>query len=376
MVNSLDSIFLDEDFDELTHQPQKQKSEEVDPEVTKFMEIIDFVKENEREPQKTNDWSTERALWARLQGFRAKEDRAEKVKKYDTLDLLSKEETDTEFFYSLKEEKKIESVEDIFKTDDLLDDMNGLLDVSRYRKTINAADKIGKRSRSKDFGKYKKLFDDVNADIAAGRRKLIPFKEYDIREKMFYVQNGVMLYVIKIGDFYTDKKGKRNAKMHVVYDNGTENKSLLFRSLASSLYATERHGRIVTELIDDETVAENIGEEFTTGYIYVLKSLSTNPEISKIENLYKIGFTRNDVNKRIMNAENEVTYLNAPVQRVLSVEVKNVNAQKLERTLHHSFEDRQVIFQDSAYKKANEWYVVSIEEIENRMNEIIAGLQK
>ncbi|MFR2688299.1 MAG: GIY-YIG nuclease family protein, partial [Enterococcus faecium] len=104
--------------------------------------------------------------------------------------------------------------------------------------------------------------------------------------------------------------------------------------------------------------------------------LSTNPEISKIENLYKIGFTRNDVNKRIMNAENEVTYLNAPVQRVLSVEVKNVNAQKLERTLHHSFEDRQVIFQDSAYKKANEWYVVSIEEIENRMNEIIAGLQK
>lgn len=254
--------------------------------------------------------------------------------------------------------------------------MNGLLDVSRYRKTINAADKIGKRSRTKDFGKYKKLFDDVNADIAAGRRKLIPFKEYDIREKMFYVQNGVMLYVIKIGDFYTDKKGERNAKMHVVYDNGTENKSLLFRSLASSLYATERHGRIVTELIDDETVAENIGEEFTTGYIYVLKSLSNNPEISKIENLYKIGFTRNDVNKRIMNAENEVTYLNAPVQRVLSVEVKNVNAQKLERTLHHSFEDRQVIFQDSAYKKANEWYVVSIEEIENRMNEIIAGLQK
>lgn len=376
MVNSLNSIFLDEDFDELTHQPQKQKIEEVDSEVTKFMEIIDFVKENGREPKKTDDWSNERALWARLQGFRAKKDRSEKVKKFDILDLLSKEEIDTEFFDSLKEEQKIESVEDILKSDILLDDMDGLLDVSRYRKTINAADKIGKRSRVKDFDKYKKLFNDVNADIAAGRRKLIPFREYDIREKMFYIQNGVMLYVIKIGDFYTDKKGDQNAKMHVVYDNGTENKSLLFRSLASSLYATERHGRIVTELIDDESVAESIGEEFTTGYIYVLKSLSSNPEISKIENLYKIGFTRNDVNKRIMNAENEVTYLNAPVRIVLSIEVKNVNAQKLERTLHHSFEDRQVIFQDSAYKKAKEWYVVSTEEIENRINGIIAELQK
>lgn len=376
MVNSLDSIFLDEDFDELTNQPQKQKIEEVDPEVTKFMEIIDFVKENGGEPQKTDDWSNERALWARLQGFRAKKNRAEIVKKYDTLGLLSKEEMDLEIVNSLDEEQQIESLEDIFKTDDMLDDMDGLLDVSRYRKTVNAADKIGKRSRVKKFDEYKKMFDDVNADIAAGRRKLIPFREYDIREKMFYVQNGVMLYVIKIGKFYIDKKGNRNAKMHVIYDNGTENNTLLFRSLASSLYSTERHGRIVTELIDDETLAENIGEEFTTGYIYVLKSLSNNPEISKLENLYKIGFTRNNINKRIMNSKNEVTYLNAPVHTVLSVEVRNVDAQKLERTLHHLFQDKQVVFQDGDYKKATEWYIISIEEIEYRINKIIVELQK
>ena len=110
--------------------------------------------------------------------------------------------------------------------------------------------------------------------------------------------------------------------MHVVYENGTENKQLLLQSLASSLYSKERHGRMVTNIVDDESLSERFGAEFTTGYIYVLKSLSENPEIRKINNLYKIGFTRNRIESRIVNAENEVTYLNAPVRLVLSAEVK------------------------------------------------------
>jgi hypothetical protein len=61
---------------------------------------------------------------------------------------------------------------------------------------------------------------------------------------------------------------------------------------------------------------------------------------------------------------------------VLSAEIKNVNAQKLEKALHHSFSDRQVIFQDNQYRKATEWYIVPIDEIENKINEIIASIQK
>lgn len=91
MIMDLDSIFLDEKFDDLTREVVKKKVEKVDPEVRKFQEIIDFINENGREPQRTKEWSNERALWARLRGFRDKPDRAEKVKKYDTLDLLSKE---------------------------------------------------------------------------------------------------------------------------------------------------------------------------------------------------------------------------------------------------------------------------------------------
>lgn len=375
-MSNLDSIFADESFDDLTKQEEKKKPEIVDPDIIKFQEITDFVKENGREPQQTPEWTKERALWARLRGFRDKKDRAEKVKKYDTLALLSKSNPPLpKNKGEIESTSKINTIDDILGDELIKDDFDGLLDVSRYRKTINAADKIGRRKHAKNFEKFKKLFEEVHADIASGKRKIIPFEQYDIQEGHFYVQNGVMLYVVKIGEFYTDKLGERNAKMHVVYENGTENKSLLFRSLASSLYATERYGRMVTDIVDENTLAKSFGEEYTTGYIYVLQSLSPNEEIAKIKNLYKIGFTRDAIEKRIANAESEVTYLNAPVRVVLSAEVKNVSSQKLERTLHHIFEDRQVIFQNDSYKKATEWYVIPLDEIQKKINEIFVGLQ-
>lgn len=378
MTNSLDDIFNDDSFEDLTKQPEKNKVEKQDPEVAKFQEIIDFVNETGREPQKTASWSNERALWARLSGFRDKPERAERVKKYDELGLLGKEsETDSEFLSQESPQMELDNLDDILGQDDMLDDFSDLLDVSRYRKTINAADKIGRRKHASHFDKYKSLFEQVHADIASGRRKIIPFEQYDIGEGRFYVQNGVMMYIVSISkDTFIADNGKVNARMHVVYENGTENKNLLLQSLASSLYSTERHGRMVTEPVDDESLAESFGEEFTTGYIYVLKSLSGNPEIAKLDNLYKVGFTRNDVASRIVNAENDVTYLNAPVKLILSAEVKNVNAQLLERTLHHAFEDKQVIFQDSNFKKVTEWYIVPIDEIQAKINEVIAGLQK
>lgn len=378
MANSLDSIFEDYAFVDLTKQVEKKKVVKQDPEVAKFQEIIDFVNENGREPKKTAEWSIERALWARLSGFRGKPERAGKVKKYDSFGLLQKEfETNIEFIPDAVEIDDELNLDDILGSDDLIDDFSDLLDVSRYRRTVNAADKIGRRKHASHFDKYKGLFDQVHADIASGRRKIIPFEQYDIHENRFYIQNGVMMYIVSISkETFIADNGKTNARMHVVYENGTENKNLLLQSLASSLYSTERHGRMVTEPVDQETLAESFGEEFTTGYIYVLKSLSTDPNISKLSNLYKIGFTRNDVESRIANVENDVTYLNAPVRVMLSAEVKNVNSQLLERTLHHVFQDKQVDFQDGNFKKATEWYLVPLDEIQAKINEVIVGLQK
>jgi len=74
-----------------------------------------------------------------------------------------------------------------------------------------------------------------------------------------------------------------------------------------------------------------------TGYIYILQSLSNNPDISAISNLYKIGYATTSVEKRIANAANEPTYLMAPVHHVSSYKCINMNAQKFESLLHTFF---------------------------------------
>lgn len=378
MTNDLTSIFDDDLFDDLTKLPENKKVERLDSEIIKFQEITCFVKEHGREPKRTADWSNERALWARLQGFRNKNERADKVRKYDELNLLNSKNNSAEFLKLLDinaDQSDKNTLDGILEKDDLLDGTSDLLDVSRYKKTINMASKKSSRHHVSNFESYKILFDQVHAEIASGKRKIIPFEQYDIEEGRFYVQNGIMLYIVSIDRLKKDKNGDSNAKMHVVYENGTENKALWLRSLSASLYSTERHGRMITDLIDENTFSENFSNDFTTGFIYVLKSLNQSQEISKLKNLYKIGFTRTDVNSRISNAKNEVTYLNAPVKVVLSAEVKNVNAQLIERTLHHAFQKQQVDFQDSTYKKATEWYIISIEEIQNKINEIFSKLQ-
>ncbi|MBD5074993.1 GIY-YIG nuclease family protein, partial [Xanthomonas citri pv. citri] len=74
-------------------------------------------------------------------------------------------------------------------------------------------------------------------------------------------------------------------------------------------------------------------DDVSTGFIYVLKSLSTDPQISSIKNLYKIGFTTGSVENRIRNAENQSTYLYAPVEIVTTYQVFNMNASKFETAI-------------------------------------------
>lgn len=375
-MSNLDDIFSDELFEDLTKHEKEKKVEKLDPEIVKFQEIMNFVKNKNREPKKTSEWSEERALWARLQGFRNKKERLNKVKHIDELELLNKEGESLDKLNSTNNPEIVNNIDEVLNDDQIFNYFSDLLDVSRYKKTVNTLNKKSSRKRADNFNKYKELFKKVHEEIASGKRKIIPFKKYDIEAGRFYIQNGVMLYIVSISDDkFIGDNGKENARMHVVYENGTENRQLLLQSLASSLYSNERHGRMVTEIIDEDSLAESFGKEFTTGYIYVLKSLNTNPEISKLTHLYKIGFTRNSIESRIVNAENEVTYLNAPVRVVLSVEVKNLNTQMLERTLHHTFQDKQVVFQNGKYKKATEWYILPLEEIESRINEILSRIQ-
>lgn len=195
-------------------------------------------------------------------------------------------------------------------------------------------------------------------------------------------------YGIEIDDFacieavgdrkLTNNKSQRktDARLHVIYENGTENTPLL-NGLAASMYG--RNGKIVTESNDDFTLTS---DDQVTGYIYVLKSESVKPEIRKIQenhSLYKVGYTSGSIEKRIVNAENESTYLYGPVKVCEEIQVAHLDSEALETAIHHALANYRL---DVDIKAPNErmihpreWFVTDLDTIDDMVNEIVSKLR-
>lgn len=378
---NLEDIFSDPNFEEMLAQTPKKQFKQFDPEFEKFQEIIDWIEKNGgKEPKKSRD-VIERKLFSRLKGYRDKPELVKKLSGIDVLNLFDNKNVKLD-----STTKNPESLEDILNDDTLFEKkekIESLLDLSRYKRTIHAADKYSVRKRANHFEQYEPLFKLVQKEISNGTRKIIPVDtEKNIEAGKFYIVTGILLYVKSVGNYYTDKNGKRNAKLHLIYENGTENNGILLRSFASSLFDKTRQGRMVTEVISDvmgeTSVQERASEYVTTGYIYVVKSLSLNPEISKYKNLYKIGFSRGSVEHRVNNAENEATYLYAPVKIIATWKVQNFSGQKLETVIHHRFEEKRLQISiptaNGKIENPKEWYIISMDEIETSIDDIIIKL--
>ncbi|MFS1664640.1 hypothetical protein [Streptococcus sp. zg-JUN1979] len=85
--SSLDEVFSDEAFDSLVAGIKEEKVERRDPDINKFLEVTEWVKEHGREPQKTTQIQ-ERKLFSVLNAIRSNEDRKALVRPYDELGLL------------------------------------------------------------------------------------------------------------------------------------------------------------------------------------------------------------------------------------------------------------------------------------------------
>ena len=118
-------------------------------------------------------------------------------------------------------------------------------------------------------------------------------------------------------------------------------------------------------------------EDKETGHIYVLTSQSKKEEIASLENLYKIGYSSISVQERIKNAENEPTYLMAPVKIESSWMCYNMNAQKFESLIHrffgHTCLEIDVFDNNGIRHTPREWFIVPIEAIEQAISLIISG---
>lgn len=394
LIRSLDDIFKDPDVDTMLQAPIKHKAVTYDIEVSGFKEINNWVSDhNGQEPRKLRDPSQmkQRKLASRLKGIRDSVERSEYLAPYDTFGLLRDESEPKRLEDAIRREKA-----DFSSLDDILDDDSvlfagasaqvsdsKLFDTKVYkdirREQENKPEVVSQRKAMTNFGEFEPMFKRVQAEIASGKRQIRPFKNYEILRHHFYVLKGQLLYVDEIGaeiELNDNSNRKTDARLHVVYDNGTDNQPLR-NGLAASLYG--RQGRVVTE--PDENFALGI-DDHITGFIYVLKSLSTDKQIVRIQDdhpLYKVGFTVGSVQKRIANAENESTYLYAPVQLVEEMKVVNLNAEALETALHHAMVEYQLDIDITAPNgrliHPREWFVVDLATIEDISSNIISKLR-
>lgn len=86
-VMTLEEIFADPFFEEVVAHVRPVKPERLDPEVDKFLSILDWVRENGREPSQSGNLA-EKMLYSRLKGIRGDENRRQICLPYDELGLL------------------------------------------------------------------------------------------------------------------------------------------------------------------------------------------------------------------------------------------------------------------------------------------------
>ena len=375
----LNEIFENDPFGLLIVKPKKSAARTSDERLaSSFDEINDFIEKNEREPKPNPANIQEYKLYSTLKSLRENEDKMMALKPQDEFGLLN------------IEKKEINSLDDILGDDslDILgDDAEGLFTFKHTPKDYERAkaDFVGKRFKCKDFDKYEHLFKEVQDDLALGKRKLVEFKEPNLREGNYYIHNGILFLLESItyerDDHYKEDgtRVRKDGRTRCIFENGTES-NILKRSVEKNLY---KNGKVVTQNVDKvieeftETFSGITNEDKETGHIYVLTSQSKKEEIASLENLYKIGYSSTSVQERIKNAENEPTYLMAPVKIESSWMCYNMNAQKFESLIHrffgHTCLEIDVFDKNGIRHTPREWFIVPIEAIEQAISLIISG---
>lgn len=248
-----------------------------------------------------------------------------------------------------------------------------------------AAEEIANRTVCEDFDSFKPLFEDVQRELKSGIRQALPVDRMDeiklseIQPGQFFIVGGQIAYVAEIGEDFKTEYDRRDSRLRVIYDNGTES-NLLARSFQRSLYPDkENAGRIITNpdagpLFADEQDADDLA----SGTIYVLRSKSDNPIVAaNREVLHKIGVTGGRVEARIVNASLDPTFLLADAEIVATYVLYNVNRVKLENLIHRVFDPAQL---DIEIKdrfgnpvKPREWFLVPLFVIDEAVRRIKDG---
>ncbi len=241
-----------------------------------------------------------------------------------------------------------------------------------------AAEEIANRAPCADFKAFKPLFEQVQRDLDTGVRSARPFgNKAEIERGRFFILGGQKAYVAAVGEKFVQEYGDSDARLRVIFDNGTES-NMLMRSLQRALTKDEA-GRRITEP-DRGPLFASVSQEGdeASGTIYVLRSQSDLPLIAENRELvHKIGVTGRSIDKRIANAKLEPTFLMADVEVVATFELFNINRTKLENLIHRIFAparlDIEIKDRFGNPVVPNEWFLVPLYAIDEAVERIRDG---
>lgn len=376
--------------------------------MSELEDIKEFIKEHQRLPNEASDDFEEQILFKRYQKVlsvysAAKEEceallpeelRSKKTEKISRTrmtrdEVIKKEVADMH-------SRLFTDLDSVFAADPLglLDDVgqSDLVveheywrDTEAYKaKKMVIEEPVAKAVKCHEFDKFKRYFNEVKLLLNQNhvkQVKVVGGEDINVLPGQFFVIDGVLSLIVEgsmEGDTFKKSTGKRRYRVRQIFDNGTESRPFntsvkasfyksvppCMRVVANDDIGREFFSRLVRELDPLFEKLDNAGKP--DGYVYILGTLSTEPVIQKFlehSHLIKIGYTSNTVEERIANAQNESTYLCAPVKVLRTIACKNFDALALENALHTIFAAHRlnVTLKDNEGHtyKPKEWFTVS-----------------
>ena len=340
-----------------------------------FEEIHRFFEEHGRAPQHGEERDIFERLYAvRLDRIRAQPESHALVASLDHQGLLS------------GQPMAVEGGADGLDDDALLAELGieveipPITELKHVRSTAEkrAAEEIANRDRCEDFDTFEPLFEQVQKELDTGLRETRPFeRKAEIESGRFFIVGGQKAYVAERGEDFLTAQGMLDARLRVIFDNGTES-NMLMRSLQRALHKDEA-GRRITDPTAGPLFADHTADgDEASGTIYVLRSKSSLPIVTENRDvLHKIGVTSGKVERRIANAKLDPTFLMAEVEIVATYELYNINRSKLENLIHRIFDparlDIEITDRFGHPITPREWFLVPLFAIDQAVEKIRDG---
>ena len=342
-----------------------------------FEDIQRFYEEHKRQPINREGLDIFERLYAvRLEQLRKLPEARAVLAVFDKQNLLGSPNTTNAKIDDLSEDALLAELGiESLPTD--ADDITVLRNVVSNAER-QAAEEIADRIPCKDFKKFKPLFEQAERELKSETRKALRFgRDTNIQLHDFFILEGQFAYVAEMGETIKMQTGHNDARLRVIYGNGTES-NLLLRSLQKALWKDETGRRLTSTDMGPLFADMAESDDIESGTIYVLRSQSTHSYVVQHRELiHKIGVTGGKVETRISGADKDSTYLLADVEVIATYKLHNINRVKMENLFHRIFSSAQIdISIDDRFGnpvKPREWFLVPLQVIDEAVQRIKDG---